>query len=90
MYVPCVMLNFLWGGGGGTKFLGWEIPGFHDLCINPCKNSIIMRQFPYSDLQVQLYFELQISMSVSSIFVTPMPCVLTPVVPIHVPVILGS
>ena len=28
----CQDKNFLWGGL--TIVLGWEIPGFHDLCIN--------------------------------------------------------
>ena len=40
--------------------------------------------------QVHHYFELQISMSAVPVLVTPMPCVLTPVVPIHVAVILDS
>ena len=27
---------FFWGGGGEELSFGWEIPGFHDLSINPC------------------------------------------------------
>ena len=30
--------DLVWGGGGDTPGLeGEDFPGFHDLCINPCR-----------------------------------------------------